>query len=570
MIQTNSTIKSNGGNISFDSPVILTGATTVFTDLTGSIQFHQSTPAHTNATIDSLDSVTAQPLTLTAGTGGITLSGVVGASHPLGTLTADSANGVTFNANVTTNAAIDVNADTDQTGSGTFTVGSNAAVVTTNHDLSIAAQDVTLAGTLNSGSTATTTITTTTLTGETIGLGSTSGSMTISGAELQNISAHTLVLGDPNAATSTTTGMTVNGITSTESANIGTLALNALQPQGASISFATNSSTFQTLVATAKAGHRIRPRTDSDGRGPCHEGLTFTAQNGTMHDSGALTLNAVDGVTLNNNLTSNGNLTTGGALLINADTDNDGAGTLTVAGGLLVKTTGNSNLTAIFGTLDLTGTFVSTGIAGTNTTTTTLSPPTLQTIGIGLASGIAPANRQFMADSTLLGKITAENLTIGGTLNGNITVDGFVPGDAPHIPGTITLLAESTTANIRFVNHASTFDQLSASADNGIQVQQNLTTVGASGPPAVAGNLTLDGDADNTAAAGATANNLVFSPNVILTAGGPAGRGHYAGGEDRWNDRHRRPDARRQRRSDDQQQPDDGNRGPRRPTDDQR
>src|SRR5205085_1096902 len=105
----------------------------------------------------------------------------------------------------------------------------------------------------------------------------------------------------------------------------------------------------------------------------------------------------------------------------------------------------------------------------------------------------------------------------GGTLNGSITVDGFVPADAPHIPGTITLLAESTNAGISFVNHASKFDELSASADNGIQVQQNLTTVGASG---VAGNLSLDGDADHHAAATSPADNIVFSPNVILTAGG--------------------------------------------------
>ena len=70
------------------------------------------------------------------------------------------------------------------------------------------------------------------------------------------------------------------------------------------------------------------------------------------------------------------------------------------------------------------------------------------------------------------------------------------------------------------MNHASTFDNLAASAANGIQVQQNLSTVGATG---VAGNLFLDGDADGTAAAGATANNIVFSPNVSLTATGPVG-----------------------------------------------
>jgi hypothetical protein len=78
----------------------------------------------------------------------------------------------------------------------------------------------------------------------TIGVGSTSANMTISGAELGNITAGILTIGDSTSGT-----MTVNGISSSNSTNISTVDLNS-----ASIAFSTGGSTFKALAATANTG----------------------------------------------------------------------------------------------------------------------------------------------------------------------------------------------------------------------------------------------------------------------------------------------------------------------------
>src|SRR5204863_4537890 len=105
-------------------------------------------------------------------------------------------------------------------GTGLFMVASGVAVSTTNNALNITAADLTLLGTLDSGS-ATTTITT--AKDGTIGLGLATGDMTIDGTELSHITAATLVVGS-----GTTTGITVDGVAATESQNIGLVSLQAL------------------------------------------------------------------------------------------------------------------------------------------------------------------------------------------------------------------------------------------------------------------------------------------------------------------------------------------------------
>ncbi|MBI3864664.1 MAG: hypothetical protein HY290_22530, partial [Planctomycetia bacterium] len=496
-ILTQSDISSNGGTIQFHAPVVLTGTTDVTTNGTGGIAFDAQ------ATVNSVDNVTPQVLNLTAGKGGITTNAAIGGNHVLGVITANAANGVTFNANVTTNAAINVNADTDATGTGTFSVGAAATVKTTSHDLTIIAKDVALAGKLNSG-TAITSIDT--AQDETIGLGNTAGDLTISGAELQNITAAELDLGDNSALTSHTKSITVDGISSANSANIDLVQLNALIAPG-TISFLNGNSTFTWLKATAlndivfDSGRTLTANTD---------GLVLTSQNGNITDAGTLTLQAKDGITLNSNVNTGTALSGSGKFTLNSDADNDGAGTLTLAAGNFI-TTNNSDLTATFGVLNLPG--AGAGILNTGNTaiggTTTLSPTNLQTIGVGNAVG------GFTADATLLGKITAQHLTIGGTLNGNITVDGLTTAIVPNVPGTITLLALNANDSISFVNNPSNFHALTARAHNGINVQQNLTTVGSG---VVAGAISLDGDFDNAAAPGTPADNIVFNPGVTITS----------------------------------------------------
>ena len=80
-------------------------------------------------------------------------------------------------------------ADTDNDGSGTFTVATSKALTTGSNALSITAGDLDINGTLNSGTAGTTILNS--LPGATIGLGTT-GNMNLSSTELGNITAGTV------------------------------------------------------------------------------------------------------------------------------------------------------------------------------------------------------------------------------------------------------------------------------------------------------------------------------------------------------------------------------------------
>ncbi len=295
-IQLATTITSIGGAIQFHSPVILNAATAFFSG-GGDLTIDGTAP------IDSAAG-THNDLTVTAGTGNVVFSIAVGTGQSLGafsvvssksftessainaqTVSVNADNGVTFNGNVTTTAngtgTVTVNADTDSTGTGLFTVGSGATVNTDNSALAITAADATITGFLNSGS-ASTTIQT--AQNETIGLGNTAGNLTIDGTELSNITANTMSLGS-----ATTTSMTVDGIASDQSAHIGNMLLNALFA-GSNISFLNNSSTFQTLVATAQNNIVFGPGLTVSAAAPATGSLTLTALTGAMSDTGALNL----------------------------------------------------------------------------------------------------------------------------------------------------------------------------------------------------------------------------------------------------------------------------------------
>jgi len=166
---------------------------------------------NSNSTFQSLTATADQDITFDAGrtlsavaaTGSLTLTASNGQISDAGALTLNAKNGITLNSDLTTGGILTVNADTDASGAGTFTVASGKTVDTTNTALNITAADVDLQGSLTSGS-ATTTITT--AKNETIGLGQTAGDLTIDGTELSHITAATLVLGS-----GTTTGITVDG-----------------------------------------------------------------------------------------------------------------------------------------------------------------------------------------------------------------------------------------------------------------------------------------------------------------------------------------------------------------------
>lgn len=387
-----------------------------------------------------------------------------GLTTDTGALTINSTAGVTLGENVTSAGATAIDADSDNNGTGTFTIAAGKTLSTTNSALSVTAGDMDISGSLNSGTAATTVLVSN---GGTIGLGATAGNMTISGAELQNITATGLTIGNASNG-----NITVNGITAANSNNIaGTTTLNATKA-GAGIAFSGAGSTFNVLTANAAGS------------------ITTGAGAQLATDAGALTLNAGGGVTLNESVTA------AGATVIDTDSDNNGAGDFTVAATKTLSTTNNAlSITANDVTLS--------GMLNSGTAVTTLLVSDGGTIGVGATAG------GLTISGAELQNITATGLTIGDTTNGNITVNGISAANSNNISGTTTLNATGAGRSITFQTAASTFNVLTAKADDGIALNADVTTD--------TGNLTLDGDADNAAD---TNDKVSLSAGRTLTSAG--------------------------------------------------
>lgn len=358
-----------------------------------------------------------------------------------GGLTINAANGVTLTDNVTTSGATVIDADSDNNGSGTFTVNATFALNTSGNTLSITADDIDVSGTINSGAAATTILISD---GGTIGLGATAGNLTITGAELLNITATGLTIGD-----ATNGNITVDGITAANSNNIsGTLTLNATK-DNASITFSGTDSTFNGIAANADDGITVGVDISTDVGGLALEGdadnaadtndnitfvagttiasfgnITLDATTGGMTGAGALTLNARSGLTVNDSLT------TAGATVMNADTNNNGSSTFTLAAGAAIVT-GNNTLSITADKMAVSGTLNS------GTQSTTLLASNGAAINLGSATDAAPSTVEL--SNAELQSITASGLTIGDATAGAITVSADVTPGATAGAGVTTL-----------------------------------------------------------------------------------------------------------------------------------
>jgi filamentous hemagglutinin family protein len=439
--------------------------------------------------------------------GNITLDATIGNMSGAGALTLNARSGLTFNDSLATAGATALNADTNNNGSSMLTLAAGAALATGGNTLSITASDINVLGTITSGAAATTILVSA---GGSIGLGATAGSMTIDGTELQNITANGLTIGDTSAG-----NITVNGITAANSNNItGTTSLVA-GSNGAAVTFATAASTFNALTAsgdnrvivnvaiTTDAGD-LDLNGDLDNAADTNDdiaiaaGLTLTsagsiklaATNTGISASGALTLNAQSGVTLNDSLV------VGGAAVIDTDTDNNGIGDFTINASRTL-TTNNNTLTITANDLALSGALNSGSAATTVLTSDGAS------IGLGATAG------GMTIDGAELQNITATGLTIGDSTTGGITVDGITAANSNNITGTVTLNAAADNATASFVTTASTFNALDVNADDRISVNVNITTD--------IGDLALDGNVDNAADVN---DDIAFAAGVTLSSAG--------------------------------------------------
>jgi hypothetical protein len=251
-------------------------------------------------------------MTLTANTGsGSTITFQGGASE-FTMLTATAQQQLIMNANVTNNSGV----LTLTSSQNTWSVGTGATV-TSNGGITFTGRDIALNGNLNAGSGAISI--TSNLTNGVIGLGQVSGAadMTISGSELQRMSAGALTVNAPSNGR-----IDVYGVTASQSQNVGAVTLLAQSGTTGSVTFQDSPSTFQSLAVSAD------------------DGVTINAGAGIITSAGDLTLNGDTGggagsrdyVALQGNLTSAGTLTLSalrGGILINSNISLTSVGNMT-------------------------------------------------------------------------------------------------------------------------------------------------------------------------------------------------------------------------------------------------
>ena len=210
-IAANAAVTTDAGNLTLNggtSGITGTGTTT----LTASqiLTLNSSLNSNGNANINGGTGVAlANGVSVSSG-GKLTLATTSGSINAQGAATVSSANGITLNDDFTSTGAATFDADSNDDGTGNFTVASGKTVTTGNNALNITGADVDLSGDLNSGTGTTKLLSSN---GGTIGIGAGAGTFSVSDSELGNITAGALTIGD-----ATNGDVTVDGVTAANTA----------------------------------------------------------------------------------------------------------------------------------------------------------------------------------------------------------------------------------------------------------------------------------------------------------------------------------------------------------------
>lgn len=499
----NLTLTSSGSTISVNNALVSAGTITM-TASTGLTLSNSTLTGAGNISLQGGSALSlASGMNITSSGGNITLGGtsitgnngaltlssngsitVSNALTSVGAVTMNANSGISLANSLTANGVVAIDADLDNNGVGDFTI-SSGTLSTTNNALTVTANDLTLAGFLDSG-TGSTTINVSD--GGSLGVGFTSGfGMTLTTAEAGNITG----TGDINIVNGAITFASSSSFSSAGNLTIGQSG-GTITGQGAlTLSGAKGISLSSGATLTAQAG-----------------AISLTAATVGISAAGAVTLNATNGITINDDFTSAGTTT------FNADTDANG-GTFTLASGETLST-GNNALSITAGALALSGT-LSSGTA--NTTIKTSQSGTT----IGLCGTTCSGSFGFSLTSTEFGQITAGSLTIGDSTNGDITVEGVTTSIA-----TVTLNATDTTTgrSVTFNNSASSFQGLSVNASNGITLASALSTAGTTSLIANSDNNST-GDFTISTGSLSTTNNVltVTAKDISLTGTMSSGTG---------------------------------------------
>lgn len=259
---------------------------------------------------------------------------------------------------------------------------------------------------------------------------------------------------------STDGAIVVDGITAGDSANVsGTVSLTATAGTLGTVSFINNSSAFRTLTVAGDAG-----------------------------------------IAINSNL----NTTVGALSLTSA------SGSISVADG--VTATSFTSLAATANDIDLNS-------SGALTSTTTMA---ITQNAVGGTIGLGDTAGTMTVSGAELQRISATNLTFTNASDSAITVDGITALNTANISGTLTLAATTgTLGTVSFINNPSSFRNISASGDAGVNVNTDVTTtVGAVSLTSGLGAVTIADGVDVLSATtlSVAANDLNMNSSGTLTS----------------------------------------------------
>lgn len=119
--------------------------------------------------------------------------------------------------------------------------------------------------------------------------------------------------------------------------------------------------------------------------------------------------------------------------------------------------------------------------------------------------------RDLTVSSDDMQSINAQGFMMGNAVNGDITVSGIPERSSNNVAGVVSIVALADDARILFHGVGSTFNSLAVQADNGIDIQVDITTD--------TGTLYLDGDVDNSST-GDSINTISFANDQTLRATG--------------------------------------------------
>ncbi|ODA29613.1 hypothetical protein [Planctopirus hydrillae] len=513
------------------------------------------------ATFESFTGASAENLTVNVVAGALDVSGNVNTTDDL---TLEATSGITISGDLlSASGTIVIDADSDANANGLLSVTATGSVTATAEAIRITASDVTLAGSLTANGAGTSgpnnapvgfvEIRQSTA-AATIGLGSATGDLSLSAAELANVSTNQLIVGrtdggnisiatvgslSPHIGTLVllTNGNVAGTVDGSPDVSVGQLAIVA----GGQVTLDFNVTTLAVSAGNTATGHVLRDTAGGLTIGSIAEALGGTLVAGVQTGTGPTTIEALGGdagdlivnspivvggnsltLVADDDVTVNADVTLAtGSLIIEADADGSGAGEITIASSADVAVTSGlatDSITLCAADLDLLGT-VDVGLGTVELLTSTAAG----TFGLGSGSGSYEVTQaeldQITANRLLVGSATKTNAGIelgdvswiAAGKEARLTTDGAITQDAGSTLAitTPTLVLDAATG----INLQVNADHLSARN----RTSGDIVLVDTTGGLTIADDLVVGG-LDNQAVAGAI--DLRVTANTLTTLAG--------------------------------------------------